>query len=430
MARGGKRANSGRKITISESDLDSLSDSTLKNFLDGIKSKHTSNRYTRILHDQLMNVFDEFLKGSFENRCNQICDLAIKDNKKVNQLIRTHVRKLKERTELNPKDDNYLNPSSVSNLIKPIKKLFAMNDVPFSWKGVNSMLPDVAKVSFTKTRGYTKEEIRKMLPHCIGSIERGILLTLSSSGMRIGTLPGLTWEDITPIYKIDDQYKPIDEILESEFPRAQLACAVVVIYKGSSSEGFAFITPEAYEALQEWKIDYKVDIGHTPKESDVVFKKQGYFARPTNEASISKRINNMVRKSGIFSGKLPDGVRRREIPKTNGFRYFFNQVVKNTASQDSKLATLIKTEFMMNHTGLAQHDRNYFKVNLMELVSDYVKSIPELTISKEMEAQQEIISKQKKIEDLERSNNETIQELNERISKLENIVLKDRFNNL
>ena len=85
---------------------------------------------------------------------------------------------------------------------------------------------------------------------------------------------------------------------------------------------------------------------------------------------------------------------------------------------------------MMNHTGLAQHDRNYFKVNLMELVSDYVKSIPELTISKEMEAQQEIISKQKKIEDLERSNNETIQELNERISKLENIVLKDRFNNL
>ena len=269
-----------------------------------------------------------------------------------------------------------------------------------------------------------------MLPHSIRSMERAIPLVLSSSGMRIGALPGLTWEDITPIYKIDGKFKPIDEILESEFSRAQLSCAVVVIYKGSSSEGFAFITPEAYEALQEWKIDYKIDLGHSPKDTDFVFKKSGFFAHATTEASLSKRINTMTLKSGIFTGKLPNGKRRRQIPKTNGFRYFFNQVIKNTASQDSKLATLIKTEFMMNHTGLAQHDRNYFKVNLMELVSEYVKSIPELTISKEMEAQQEIISKQKKIEDLERSNNETIQELNERISKLENIVLKDRFNNL
>ena len=80
---------------------------------------------------------------------------------------------------------------------------------------------------------------------------------------------------------------------------------------------------------------------------------------------------------------------------------------------------------MRNHTGIAKHDRNYFKANVMELVKEYVKSVLQLTISKEIESQQELISKQKKIEELELVKDEVMKDYEERISRLERLIRKD-----
>ena len=47
-------------------------------------------------------------------------------------------RKIHERTEL-PKDHNdYLNPDSIGNYFKPVKKLLDMNDVSIPWKRVHA----------------------------------------------------------------------------------------------------------------------------------------------------------------------------------------------------------------------------------------------------------------------------------------------------
>ena len=427
MAYGGKRANSGRKkIKISDKDLEELSDNTYKNFLDGIRSEITSSRYTRILNYELMEVFDDFFKGSLPQRCDQLVALAKKDNPKTAQIMKSLARKLKARTESDPKDENYLNPSSVGNYFKPIKKLFEMNDVPFNWKPIHSIFPDVPRVSFTKNRGYSKEEIRKMLEFAKGTFDRSLVLMLSSSGMRVGALCELTWKDVKPVYEIDGKFREVDEVLESEMPKAKLVCGIVVIYKGSSSEGFAFITPEAYESLISWKSEYKKLVMHTPKEEDPIFinYQKPHEKKFSKVWSVSRRIDNLLEKAGIAT-KLPKGVRRRTTPKTNGFRYYFNNIIKNTHSEDSNLAQLIKTEFMMNHTGIAKHDRNYFKANVMELVKEYVKSVLQLTISKEIESQQELISKQKKIEELELVKDEVMKDYEERISRLERLIRKD-----
>jgi len=429
MAYGGKRANSGRKkIKIDEKDLEELSDNTYKNFLDGIRSDFTSSRYSRILNYELMEVFDNFFKGSLPQRCDQLVALGKKDNPKTAQIMKSLARKLKARTELNPKDENYLNPSSVGNFFKPIKKLFEMNDVAFNWKPVHSIFPDVSKVSFTKNRGYTKDEIRKMLEYAKGTIDKSIVLMLSSSGMRVGALTEITWKDVKPVYEIDGKFREFDEVLESEMPKAKLVCAIVVIYKGSSSEGFAFISPEAYDSLMTWKSEYKKMVMHTPKDDYPIFINVKDPQKRTAQSiySLGRRIDNLLERSELAT-KLAKGIRRRTTPRMNGFRYFFNNIIKNTHSEDSNLAQLIKTEFMMNHTGLAKHDRNYFKANVMELVKEYVKSIPQLTISKEAEAEIELINKQNKIEELEVSRDKIMQEHERRIAELEKQSLLDRY---
>lgn len=81
----------------------------------------------------------------------------------------------------------------------------------------------------------------------------------------------------------------------------------------------------------------------------------------------------------------------------NGFRRFFNKTNKETLSKDSPLAALIKKEYMMDHVGLVQLDRNYFKTHVKELVEEYLNAVPNLTISDEerMKVENEKLRKEK-----------------------------------
>jgi len=65
----------------------------------------------------------------------------------------------------------------------------------------------------------------------------------------------------------------------------------------------------------------------------------------------------------------------------NGFRRFWNKTCKEAVSKDSPLASLIKKEYMMGHTGLIRLDRNYFQAHNLELVEEYLNAVPSLTIS-------------------------------------------------
>ena len=72
-------------------------------------------------------------------------------------ILLTYSEKLKERTQLLESDSNYLNPQSFSNFFKPVKKLFDMNRVPFTWKRINATFPELNNDN--ETRGYDREEI-------------------------------------------------------------------------------------------------------------------------------------------------------------------------------------------------------------------------------------------------------------------------------
>ena len=70
-----------------------------------------------------------------------------------------------------------------------------------------------------------------------------------------------------------------------------------------------------------------------------------------------------------------------EVPTLNGFRRFYNKATKNTETGESNLSALIKSEFIMGHSGLTPLDRHYYKADIEEKAKTYVKMVPNLTIS-------------------------------------------------
>ena len=155
-----------------------------------------------------------------EDRVKQFVKHAKEEPEWTRDLLLNLSIKLKERTVL-PKDNvNYLNSSSVDNYFKPIKKLFDMNGVVISWNRIYATFPEQDNVS--DTRGWTRDEIKRMLKYANGSIDRAIVLVSASSGIRIGGFD-LNWNDVIPIYQVDEQMK--FDITESEDEDSEVVCA-------------------------------------------------------------------------------------------------------------------------------------------------------------------------------------------------------------
>jgi len=373
-------------------------ESPLELFHQGIRAQETREKYTRTLRHVLCKIFEDLFEGDFEQRVNQFVKLGKEDPDWTRDLLLNLSIKLKERTKLPKEDSDYLNPNSIDNYFKPIKKLFDMAGVVISWKRVYATFPEQDNVS--DSRGWNREEIQKMLKFANGSIDRAIILLCASSGIRAGGVD-LNWQDLIPVYQINDQLK--FEITESEGEIADIVCAMLRIYQGTNYSYPAFITPEAYEALMDYKSDWTREIGREPKAEDPIFKKEGTILKRTTPVGVKKRVERMIKRAGLrekIKGK------RYEVPIMNGFRRFWNKTCKESLSRDSPLGSLIKKEFMMGHAGLIKLDRNYFKTHTLELAEEYLNAIPNLTISNEKRLRLENKKKTEKIEKLERQQKE------------------------
>ena len=345
-------------------------DSALELFGQGIKSKETLEKYTRMLRQVTCKILEDVLEGGFEERVSQLVRMGREDPRWVRDLLMNLSRKLRERTEL-PKDDpDYLNPDSVGNYFKPIKKLLDMNDVSIHWKRIYATYPERDNVP--ESRGWSREEISMMMKHAHGPLDRALVLVLASSGMRAGGLD-LIWEDLTPIYGTEEGGLALDPGADG----GKVACAVLRVYRGSPESYLAFITPEAFDALQVYGRTWAGLRGHLPRPKDPVFLVQTGARKNASTKILRDRVYRMAAKAGLRGDKRG---KRFGVPVMNGFRRFWNKTCKEAASDDSALASLIKKEYMMGHRGLVSLDQNYFKTNLMELAIEYVKVVPDLTI--------------------------------------------------
>ena len=81
-----------------------------------------------------------------------------------------------------------------------------------------------------------------MLQHANGAVDRIIILIASSSGIRVGGFE-LKWEDVVPIYKVED--KIVFDITDSQEEKAKVICAMLTVYNGSNQKYPTFITPDS-----------------------------------------------------------------------------------------------------------------------------------------------------------------------------------------
>lgn len=407
------------KIKIKEEDLENVNQNPLELFYQGIRAEATRDKYTRTLRRMVCDVLEDVLHGSFEERVIQLTKKAKSEPDWGLSVLLTISRKQKERTKLDTDNPDYLNPVSFDNTFKPLKKLFDMNDVPIVWKRVYATFPENNNSS--SSRGYTREEIHSMLNFAKGAMDRAIILVSASSGIRPGAME-FNWDDITPVYKVDN--KVVLEITESQEDKAEIVCAMITIYRKTYAEIPAFITPEAYQSLMDWKRVWITEVGREPKLGEPVFKRSGIFPKQAKAEAIKRRIERVLAGASIFP-PLVKGKKRREVPAMYGFRRFFNKVNKETISKDSPLAALIKKEFMMDHTGLISLDRNYFKTHITELIEEYLNAVPYLTISTEERVKAENRALQKENSKLDVTRQE-LEDLRKEIRLLKKYNKKDK----
>jgi len=383
----------------------------LELFYQGCRTEATRRNYTIYLNKIVNDYLQDILKSkSFEERVNELVNKAKEDPKWIMKVMTVLVKTLKDQTCLESADENFIKARTVANYTNVVKKLLDMNEVPLIWKKVYSMLPEM---NFDDdTRGYTRQEIQKILK-CAKTPERVAILIASSSGIRSGAFD-FQWKDVRPVYLFENELLwEDDKITEVVEKKGRIVCGMILIYKGSTASQFAFITPETFDEIQQYKIYWENQVGVPPKPIEPFFKYSGCIVRLLSPHGVACRIYEVVAKAGLRP-KLSKGQRKHNIPIMNGFRRFFNKTNKESLSKDSVLGQLIKKEMMMGHTGLIQLDRNYFKTHVKELIEEYLNAVPNLTISDEERLQ-------RKNENLSMKNDE-LQKKEWMISSLQNQV--------
>jgi integrase len=113
-------------------------------------------------------------------------------------------------------------------ILASIKHACDMNDVILNWKKIKKFIKTTKTGNEIagKDRGYTHEEIEKILSHSEQRYRTAFLI-LCSSGIRIGALGSLKYGDLE---RIQDLYK-------------------VSVYSGEKEEYITFTTPEAAKEI-------------------------------------------------------------------------------------------------------------------------------------------------------------------------------------
>jgi len=409
------------KMKITDNDLIDVTSDPLEIFRDSIRSEFTLKSYERNLIFFFCKVLEDVLSGSYEQRTSQFLQIGKNDNEKLTKIMYAYVKRMKEQTELPPEHADYMAVKTLKTRIKPIKKFCDMNDVLFNWKRLSSIFPE-DRNDYPEMRGYTKDEIQTLLKYCTGPRDRAIILIAASSGIRTGAFD-FKWEDIKPIYRVEE--KIIVENNISSQANGKLECAVITVYKGSPDVYEAFITPEAFDALLEYRKLWTFEVKQEPTDSDFVFTKAGPHKELLGRVSITRKMQKVRMRAGLES-YLKNSKRRHKVPIMHGFRKFFNKTIKNTPSSYEFIGQYILRERMMGHSSLVDLDKNYYEESILEKAEEYIKSVPYLTISEDLTLKEENKKLQNEKAELEKRLPGMVEEAAKRIQQE---LLKDGWTN-
>ncbi len=183
----------------------------------------------------------------------------------------------------------------------------------------------------------------------------------------------------------NEQYKSITITTEDE--TTIIAAKLDRIYDEELGQYDSFITPEAYQALQDYN-KFREEHGEKINGESLLIRDtwrtvdvKGRGGRNRDLATVPKQItrNAIIRiiRRGLevqrIRSPLLEGMRRYETKTSHGFRKFFD----TTASQAGMLTDNV--EILMGHNRGVRE--SYNKPPDMVLLEDYLKAVPSLTIN-------------------------------------------------
>jgi integrase len=313
-------------------------------FINSIKSKETKRAYLIFLRKYV-----EFV------HCSSINDLIVefKDSRDIERHIINFIIQMKEEGR---------NFQSIRNYLTPIISFYKINDIMLNSRKINKFMHSKTRVK--KNRGYSHEEIQKLLDIADERI-RAVILLLVSSGCRIGAIPNLHVRDIE---KSGEVFK-------------------ITIYENEEEEYYSFMTKEAYDAVQSY-LQMRERYGEKLTPDSLLIREQfdvrDPFAitvpKPVTTDTISSKIAQLAERAGIREKTVlkegeKSGSHRKAVPRVHGLRKAFSTFALN-AKMD-----IIKRRMLEGHSvGIDEH---YCRPSEADLQEEYMKGVDSLTINEE-----------------------------------------------
>ncbi|HXT84963.1 MAG TPA: hypothetical protein VN704_11660 [Verrucomicrobiae bacterium] len=347
-----------------------------------MKSKDVKRQYPTMLSRFLkfINMYGE----SIEEQCVSLCEFASSiDNRKaleseLMRYIHFHENRIAQKE---------ISSGTLRNYIKAIKLFFVMNDILVNWDKIKMGMSAVNQTSDDRTPEIS--EINALLDYNDIRI-KPIVLTMLSSGIRVGAWDWLKWKHIIPIEK-----------------QGTIVAAKIIVYAGEPEQYFSFITLEAYLALKNY-MDFRQLHGEKISSESWLVRDQWQKISKNHGhriglAGLPKRLNAEGIRRLIYDAWKIKGVivahdaqseeKHHPFKSSHGFRKFFQtQCEMMIKSED--------VEILMGHGNSRRGLKaNYYRPKENHLLEQYLKVSDLLTISGEHKLKKEV-------KDLTKKNNE------------------------
>ncbi|MGY5146516.1 MAG: tyrosine-type recombinase/integrase [Candidatus Nitrosopumilus sp. bin_7KS] len=269
--------------------------------------------------------------------------------------------------------DKGLKSSSIRGKLSAVELFLEMNKVIYHKKILRKLIPSSDYIQGGE-KPFTTEDIQKFLKSTTKLRTKAFVLFLTSTGMRPAGI-------VDPILKL----KHIEDMPND--------CKAVRIYDGSREGYWAFLTPEASKALDNYLNSRKRNGEELTPESPVFTNSERPHKMKKNlhmsEKSAKQMMQRLILTAGVERTKQGN---RYDKASIYGFRKRFNTVLKLNNDVNSNVAE----KLMAHKKGL---DGTYLQPTKEECFKEFSKAIEQLTIDSSI--RQEIRLKQMEVEQSE-----------------------------